>query len=324
MIILQVAVTLVVAATVACGSDGPAATPTGAGPGARPEVVVDGLDRPTQFVPLEDGRFVVAQLAGDEDAGRGQVVLTGAGSPPQVLLDGLDVPTGVALADGRLWVMEATAISVADWAGPGSMPGPLRPVRPGLQGNGRSQGSLTALEDGRILYATTGTTRGSGGAAPGTGTLWSLDPATDRSEPVAVGAKNAYATAVDADTLGVTEIGDAAVPPPDLLVEIPVPAPGSTAVDLGWPSCRPVVDCPGVVTPAASLPPGATPTGIAADDGDWLVALFSEGRIVRVPRGGGAPVDVTDGLDGPHSVVRSPEGRTLVSEHGAGRIVALP
>jgi glucose/arabinose dehydrogenase len=309
-----VAVTLVVAATVACGD--PATRTDGA---LAATAVVTGLDRPTQFVDLGDGSFLVAQLAGDEGAGTGQVVLASDGSPLQVLLDGLDVPTGVAVTPGRLWVMEATALSVADWDGAGAPVGPLRRVVDGLVGNGRSQGTLTVAPDGRVLWAVTG-----GDGAPGSGTLRATDPESGRTEVIATGAKNAYATAFDGDRLGIAEIGDAAVPPPDLLVEVAAPTAGAAPVDLGWPECRPVPECPGVVEPLAEFAPGATPTGVAALAGGWAVALFAEGRIVRVADGGGVPEPVASGLDGPHSVVRSADGRLLVSEHGAGRIVVVP
>ena len=303
-----------VAATAACG--GPAARTD---PPLAGVVVVSGLDRPTQFVELGDGSLLIAQLSGDEAAGTGQVVLASGGSPGQVLLDGLDVPTGVAVTPGRLWVMEATALSVADWAGPGAPVGSLRPVVDGLVGNGRSQGSLTVAPDGRVLWAVTG-----GDGAPGSGTLRATGPDPERTEVLAVGSKNAYATAFDGDRLAIAEIGDAALPPPDLLVEVPAPVPGAPPVDLGWPDCRPVPPCPGVVEPVARFAPGATPTGVAAVADGWAVALFAEGRIVRVPGGGGESEPIAADLDGPHSLVRTRDGRLLVSEHGSGRIVAVP
>ncbi len=313
VILHRVAVTLVVAATVSCGD--PVAQPDGASAGTT---VVAGLDRPTQFVDLGDGSFLVAQLAGDEGAGTGQVVLASDRAPVQVLLGGLDVPTGVAVTPGRLWVMTATALSVADWSGPGARVGSLREVVGGLVGSGRSQGTLTVAPDGRVLWAITG-----GDAAPGSGTLRATEPDSGRTEVIATGAKNAYATAFDGDRLGVTEIGDAALPPPDLLVEVPTPPAGAPPVDLGWPDCRPLPECPGVVEPVARFAPGATPTGVAPLADGWAVALFAEGRVVRVPAGGGAPESVASGLDGPHSLVRTADGRLLVSEHGAGRIVAV-
>jgi len=321
-----VAVTCVVAATGACGSGddpGPARAE-----GGRPlPVVVDGLDRPTQFVPLDDGSFVVAQLAGAEGDGTGEVLLVRPDGEREVLLDGLDVPTGVAVTADAIWVAQATSLDRAEWSGPGGPVGALRPVVSGLPNNGRSQGSLTVTPDGRVLFATTGTLVG-GAPAPRSATLWSVPVSDLQQEPtaVAVGAKNAYATAVDGGDLLVTEIGDARVPPPDLLVRFPVPSPtgGGAPVDLGWPSCRPVGPCPGVVEPIARFAPGSTPTGVVADGDGVLVALFVEGRVVSVPAGGGAAATVADGLRGPHSLVRSVDGAVLLSEHEAGRIVRLP
>jgi len=320
-----VAVTCTVAATVACGT---AEAPDGAAAPDAPEVVVDGLDGPTQFVALADGSYLVAQLAGDEDDGTGQVVLVGSDGGRQVLLDGLDVPTGVAVAGGAVWVAQASSLVRAEWAGPGGPVGPVQVVQGDLPNNGRSQGSLEPTPDGRMLFATTGSTSG-GSAVPRSGTLWSVpvgDPGADPT-PLAVGAKNAYATAVLADgEVAVTEIGDAREPPPDLLVRFPLPPPGVPAgpVDLGWPGCRPVGPCAGVVDPIATFAPGATPTGLVADGADLLVALFTEGRVVRVPGDGGVQRTVLDGLEGPHSLVRAPDGRVLVSEHLADRIVVLP
>lgn len=291
------------------------------------EVIVDGLDRPTQFVPLDDGSFVVAQIAGDEADGTGEVILVRPDGGREVLLDGLDVPTGVAVTPGAIWVAQATSLDRADWSGPGGSLGALESVETGLPNNGRSQGSLSVTPDGRVLFATTGTLL-DGAPAPRSATLWSV-PATDpQQEPtvVAVGAKNAYATAVDDGDLVVTEIGDARVPPPDLLVRFPLPSPGAggAPVDLGWPACRPEGPCPGVVEPIARFAPGSTPTGVAADGDEVLVALFVEGRVVAVPSSGGAASTVVDGLQGPHSLAPSSDGGILVSEYGAGRIVRLP
>lgn len=67
-------------------------------PGFFATVAARGLDGPTQFIPGPGNALWIAQLAGDENAGRGQVLeidlVTGA---RRVLLDGLVKPTGIAI-----------------------------------------------------------------------------------------------------------------------------------------------------------------------------------------------------------------------------------
>lgn len=68
-----------------------------------------------------------------------------------------------------------------------------------MPNNGRSQGSLTTLADGTLLFDTSGRRRGSG-AAENSGTLWALDPldpdpGTGYGRAVIDGMKHAYAVA---------------------------------------------------------------------------------------------------------------------------------
>ena len=76
----------------------------------------------------------------------------------RILLEGLDTPTGVLWLDGHLWVMQRRSLSVARWDGEGD-PESLRVVLEDLPFNGRSEGTLTALPDGRLLYETSGSIR---------------------------------------------------------------------------------------------------------------------------------------------------------------------
>jgi glucose/arabinose dehydrogenase len=318
-------------------------------PGGRPRageavdrVVLDGLRGPTQFTDGPDGLLVVAELgggsgedaaAGDEESGEGRVLAVDlATGARRTLLSGLDKPTGVAVADSTLWVMTRRSLLRAPWPPGGSGELVAETVLDDLPYNGRSEGTLTPLPDGRILYETSGDLR-SGEPVEGSGALWAFDPVTGRPSAVATGLKNAYAHAVLADGRVVTtDVGDNIPdPPPEELVVLSPPGPGEEAPDAGWPDCDGRRDCPGVAPPVALLPPRSTPTGVAPDpSGDAAtVALFVEGRVVRVPLDGSARDDdgavevLAEGLDGPHTVLRRPDGELWVGEHLAGRIVAL-
>ena len=322
------AVTVVLLGAVGCtDGDEPAS-----GDADRPEdpaVVVDGLEGPTQITDGPEGRLLVAQLNGPEGQPVGQVLEVDLDSGEQrVLLEGLETPTGVLWLDGRLWVMERRSLSSAEWDGDRD-PAPREVVLDDLPFNGRSEGTLTALPDGRILYETSGSLN-TEGVLGGSGALWALDPSTGESEPFATGLKNAYAHAVRADgSVLVTEIGDnIADPPPDEL-HLFEPAGDGAAPDGGWPDCPPPRQCPDVTGPAATFPAGDTPTGVAAVGDRAVVALFVAGALVEVDVAAWAPGDgpvatttVLEGLDGPHTVLARDDGELWVSEHGAGRVVS--
>ncbi|MDH3299310.1 MAG: glucose sorbosone dehydrogenase, partial [Acidimicrobiia bacterium] len=138
-------------------------------------MVVEGLTGPTQLVIGDDGDWLVAQLAGGENDGTGQVVRLdpdALDAPPEVILDGLDKPTGVALFAGELWVMERDRLT----RGPldGAVDGADRiVVADDLPTNGRSEGTLTVDGD-RLLYDTSGRLDADGTPTAGSGTLFAV------------------------------------------------------------------------------------------------------------------------------------------------------
>jgi len=331
---------------VACGSDGPPSVdgievPDGFGV----TEVVAGLRGPTQFVVGDDGTAIVAQLNGEEGGGTGQILAVsldgdddgdgdgdGDGDEPTVLFDGLAKPTGVEVLGGQIWVMEERRLSSGPLEG-----GQLTTVLDELPFNGRSEGTLTATDDGRLLYDTSGTLDGVN-AAEDSGILWSLTPGGEPEE-LARGFKHAYARTFDADgALWQTEMSDGSYdgePAPDELVAV---EPGD---DFGWPQCigdRMAVEfydgsaesCAATPRSHALFDPGATPTSVAVApwDGDTLlVALWNQGRVVSVSRQGGeeGPVEVTDfltGLERPQHLVADGD-RLLVGDYDGGRILAV-
>jgi hypothetical protein len=220
-----------------------------------------------------------------------------------VLLNGLDKPTGVLWRAGELWVMERRALIRSAWRGRGGEVGPREVVLDELPFNGRSEGTLTPLPDGRFLYETSGTLDGDR-AQEGSGTLWIFDPKTEESRVLATGAKNAYAHALLADgRIVTTEIGDNVTDADAPLEELDVVALTGAPADLGWPNCPGDRDCPGVVRPLAVFPVASTPTGVAVAGDDIYVSLFVTGEVVRVSLEGvggggrtGSPDDRRRGL----------------------------
>jgi glucose/arabinose dehydrogenase len=314
-----VAVTALVAPLVgSCSSDNAAST------GVTISVLVDGLVGPTQVAEGPDGSLVVAQINGDEAAATGQVLAVDTASGERrVLLDGLDKPTGVWWSQGVLWVMVRRGLVRAPWPSFDAEVGEVRVVLDDLPFNGRSQGSLTGLADGRLLYATTGSLAG-GRPVEGSGTLWVFDPVSGSSTPVAVGAKNAYGHAVlDDGRIVTTEIGDSATEPPvEELDIVALPAPGAAPVDLGWPECPGDRSCEGVIDPVATFEPSSTPTGVAVRGDVAYVALFVPGRVERVDLATGARSTVQT-FAAPHSLLLRDDGTMLVTEFGAGRVSAV-
>lgn len=305
-------------------------------------VVIEGLVGPTQIANGPKESLLVAQLNGEEDGSTGQVVLaelsTGA---RRVLLSGLAKPTGVAWMDNTLYVMVQRGLIRATWDGTDAPVGPKENILTNLPFNGRSEGTLTPLPDGRLLYETSGNLVGrtvdTGKVESGSGNLFVFDPNTGTSNMIAIGTKHAYSHALaDSGLLWMTEINAGpGAPPPDELNAITLADVDGNIPNLGWPRCpsnrKPnQAGCESISPAAAVLPPGSTPTGVVVANTFAYVALFSLGTIIRVPIDGWLPGDpsqtfttVVDGLDTPHTLLVATDGRLLVSEHNAGRILAF-
>lgn len=327
------AAVVVLSATSGCGADDE--------PGAGPidvEVLVTGLDGPTQLTIGPDGSWYVAQLTRGENDGDGQVLRIDpddVGGEPTVVLDGLDKPTGVAVFAGELWVMERRRLTR------GPLDGTQRTVVVDeMAYNGRSEGALTVDGD-RLLFDTSGTglppTGPAGDPVATSGALWSVDAAGDISQ-VAFGFKHAYVQATTADgTLWTTEMSDGlydGTPAADEVIAV------AAGADHGWPACvgdnRPVAEREATDATCASVPrsqavfaPGATPTGLAIapwDPGQLVVALWVEGRVVSIssdPSDAPAIATVlTEDVARPQHLVTDGD-RLLLTDHERGQIVAL-
>lgn len=330
----RIVLTVTLAITLLVGACG---TPTVEGvsvpDGFSVSEVVTGLERPTQAIIGSDGSLFVAQLAGGERDGTGQVLRIDFDEPsdPVVVADGLLVPTGLAVVADELWIMEQRTLTRRPLAG-----GEVEVVADELPFNGRSNGTLTVLGDGSILFDTSGSIRG-GEVVAGSGRLWTVR-APESPVEYASGLKHAYAHTVDADgVLWATEVGDGSydgAPPADELVAV---QPG---LDHGWPRCvgdnRPVAEyggsgpaCRDVPGSHAVFEPGATPTSVVVapwDPDTLLVALWNRGEVLAVPRSAASSPHTGEvflsGIEHPqHLVVDG--SRLLVVDHGGGRVLAV-
>jgi glucose/arabinose dehydrogenase len=305
------------------------------------ELWARGLVNPTQLVlgPPGSDEVWVAQLNGEENAGTGQVVAIGeGGSEPRVLLEGLFKPTGLALTVDALWISAGPQLLRAP-LGPDGQPGTPAVVYESPNFNGRSNGSLTLLEDGGLLLGVSGQRQG-GQAAPGSGVLLQFDSANPAAPPevLATGLKNAYAHAAYQDEVYTTEISEDPVggkPPPD---EINAIEPGA---DYGWPRCYgdgvPATDYGGTEefcrqTPFVSLvlPPQSTPVGLLAptfDSGSLWVTLWGPGQtgLYRYAPMSHTPTlrPVVTGFAGPHSLIQYSPVVVLLTDLQAGLIYAI-
>jgi len=322
MMFSLVAALVVSAAVVGCGGDDGSSISSGESGGVT--VVADGFASPTQITDGPDGLLIVAQLAGDEGAAEGEVLaLDLVTGDRTVILDGLDKPTGVLWRSGEVWVMVRRGLVRASWDGTGTA-GPVEVMLDDLPFNGRSQGTLTALPDGRILYETSGSIA-SGEVVTGSGVLWAFDPSDGSSTAVATGVKNAYAHALlpDGQVL-VADIGDNVDPQPvEELNVVPIDGNGGGPVDLGWPACAGDASCPGVIGPLATFEPTSTPTGVAVVDGNAYVALFVTGELIRVSLATGASEVVLGDNEGLHTVLARPDGTLWLTDHLSGSILSF-
>jgi glucose/arabinose dehydrogenase len=298
------------------------------------DVVVDGLRGPTQIAPDGRGGYVIAELNGGEGEGAGRVLhLETLDAEPVVVVDGLLTPTGVTVDGDLLWIMERRTLTV----GPLDDPSDRTIVLDDLPFNGRSEGTLSAVDGGGILYDTSGS-RSGGELVEGSGTLWFLADPDAEPEPFATGFKHAYAHTPAGDGRWfVTEMSDGRldgdVPPDELVV-------ASAGDDFAYPRCvgdrTPVGETGGVAVECDATPPSlalfpssATPTGVSVapwDPGTVLVALWNRGEVVAVPAvPGGAPhepVVVFDEVEHPQHLLADAE-RVLLTDHDGGRVLAL-
>lgn len=299
------------------------------------EVLAEGFVGPTQIALAPDGRLLVAELNGGEGDGAGRVVAVSLDAPEErtVLVDDLLTPTGIAVSDGLLWIMEQRRLSVGPLDG-----GSGRTiVADDLPFNGRSQGTLTTLRSGSVLYNTSGREDGDRLVA-GSGVLWRIDGPDADPAAVATGTKHAYAHVEHPDgRLFVTEIADGrfdgAAPPDELTIV-------RDGDDFGYPRCvgdgTPVAefgataaDCVDTPPSLALFEPGATPTSVAVapwDDETLLVALWNDGTVVSVPSEPAAQPHTGEvflaGLDQPQHLLADGD-RLLVVDHAGGRILAV-
>lgn len=343
---MRIRVTLAaVLLTVSCAPGDDTGGPDDAG-GPRPpdgfeiEAVTTGLDRPTQMIEGPDGRLWVAQLAGDEDAGVGEVVAVDLDSGDQeVLLDGLDKPTGLAVAAGSVWVVQRDSVVRAPLRGSSEV-GEPEVVLGGLPSNGRSLGTMTPTRRGTLLFNTTGALDGTE-VVDGSGQLWELEPQRPgAAEPVAHGLQNAYAHTTDADgRVWLTDIHAGDYNETEAPDEVNLLRDGA---DYGWPQCigdrAPVEEfhgtlerCAETERPVAVLEAGATPTGVAVSpfaDNELFVALWGTGELVTVDVTGGPgdqpadPEGFMGGLARPQDVLVR-DGTLLLSDHEKGVVYEL-
>ena len=261
--------------------------------GYRAEVLVTGLQSPTQMTFGPDGRLWAAQLAGGENAGTGQIVAVDLETQKQtVLLRKLFKPTGLAVTQTDLWVMAGNQLLRAPITKAGV--GEPEVVLQNLPNNGRSLGTLTLTPDGGLLFETSGALT-ENGPQKDSGILWRVDLENPKNpEPLATGFKGAYGhTFAENGALYTTEIGDDwmnGAPPPD---ELDAVKPGA---DYGWPKCYgrqlPAKNtggtsefCETTQPPLALFAPGATPTSVAASPfapGHLFVALWTLSKVVQV------------------------------------------
>lgn len=305
--------------------------------GYRDEILVSGLNRPTQMIIGPDGQLWLGQLNGGESAEQGQIITVDLDSGTQtVLLEGLNKPTGLAVLDGYLWVAIENTLLRAPLDGNNSA-GEIEVILEDMPYNGRSNGTLTISPDNRLIYETSGRRSGNR-PSEGSGILWELDPVTLEPRPLATGLKGAYAHTFDADgRLWATEIGDGTFndgPPPgelNLIVE---------GADFGWPQCigfqEPALNfegteeiCAQTRPPVVNFPPHSTPTSVIASPfaaNSYLVALWVTGEVWQVSvaftadNAQGETTPFITEMGNPQHLLLLDDGSILVSDYSNGTV----
>jgi glucose/arabinose dehydrogenase len=291
--------------------------------GFTASVFAFGLNGPTALAfgpdpdPLtgQGSRLYVAQLNGGENAGTGQVIaIDSAGAKPQVIVDTLMKPTGLAWFNDALYVVayrDVLKFSVVN-----DKLGEPQILAKDVPFNGRSLGHIkagpspdpfTGENDSRLYFSS------SGGVAGASGFIYAMKLDGNDQRIVARGLKNGYAFAwaLTDGTMYATEIGDAALPPPEEINVIRRDA------DYGWPACDATQTCAGVQNPIATFPAHSTPTGIAWWENSLIVALFgpADPYVARIALDeNGQPEATTDfirGMSNPIDVIVTSQGHLL-------------
>lgn len=306
--------------------------------GYQADIVVKGLLGPTQMIPGPDGWLWVAQLAGGEGEGVGQVVAVSPATGEQVILAReIFKPTGIAINNGTLWIAAGPDILRAAIIDATHI-GPLEVALADLPNNGRSNGTLTNTPDGGVLYATSSPNLE--GDSLRSGWLWELNTQdSTQPRPVATGISLAYAHVFDAQgRLWVTnvtnDIINDKVPPDSLDLVLWHDVAGLQC--FYYPDLIAQENLPDMCVyprrPAVYFPPHATPTGVAVSPWEpdtLLVALWVAGEIVRVPlqmvgdNAQGQMQSFIGGLRNPQHLLTLADGALLVSDHGAGVIYRI-
>lgn len=307
--------------------------------------VVEGLSGPTQMIQGPNGLLWIAQLAGGENEGLGEVVAIDVETDERrVVVDGLLKPTGIAIAGGYLWIATKRDLVRAPLDEQGNA-GPIEVVLRDLPFNGRSNGTLTLTPHGDLLFETSGARFG-GTPVEGSATLWQLDPAQPgQRRALATGLKGAYAHVYHGDNrLWVTEIADdpvnGAIPPDELNLVV-------EGADFGWPKCYgnreparnyggTAAECMFTRPPAMTFAPRSTPTSIVVSPWEpdtLLVTLWLQGTVAQVRveyiddsmgrNGVGTQETFIGGMRNPQHILVWDENTIFVSDHSRGLVYAV-
>ena len=290
--------------------------------------VFAGLDGPSHFSLLDDGRVLVSQLNGGENESSGQVLVVDIESgTKQVLYSDLDKPTGVVAIDDEVFIMERRKLSKGNLSG-----GELQIIQDDLPFNGRSQGTLTVTPNNTVLYNTSGLIK-DGEVVEGSGTLWEFDPVQRESSKIATGFKHAYAHVFVDDELWVTEIGDGTFDgevPQEKILKV------SKGSDAGWPKCiddqKPVLEfegtkqyCESTIEPLALFEPRSTPTSVVAspwNSDELIVALWNDSKVVVVNTKTRKVEILVENLENPQSLLVK-GNMVMLLEFKTGRILSI-
>lgn len=309
--------------------------------GFSAERYTSGLRNPTAMAWGRDKKLYVTQLNGGEEDRTGQVVrFDGPATTPVVLLDKLYKPTGLTWRNDELWIVSGRDILQTKATDTG-LAAPTTVIKD-LPYNGRSNGQIDVLLDGRLIFET------SGGSDPNSAALLALKPGETQPTVYAKGFKGAYAHAVDRNSGAVwaTEINDdklAGATPQEELNQI------REGSDYGWPRCfadqKPAPERSGdkpsckadTEKPIALFEPGATPTGLEyGSNVNWpkpyafglFVALWNgqPPRIALAQLGdllSNPPVTFVGGLKRPIDVLAWPDQGLLVLDWETGVIYLI-
>jgi glucose/arabinose dehydrogenase len=263
------------------------------------------------------GRLWVTRSGSSTHGKDGVYLVAGAGERPLKVVSTIRGPLGLVWVGDSLYVSSLDGVERFTRLTGGRFADRTMVLRgpvPGAENN-----NLVLAPDGRLVMGVSAPCDHCSTAPRYSAAIVSFRTDGSGLRVVASGIRAAYGLAYDGSTLyaSMNQRDDLGTKTPgDWLAVV------EQGQDWGFPACygQGGSVCDAVPSPLAVLDAHAAAGGVAVDGDDVLVAEWVYGKVVRVPRGGGAAETFLAGLSSPLPLAVAPDGALLAGDWGTGLI----